>query len=953
MPKVVVLDDDAFSHLQEVFQSVPAGLGRREANILSSLQTSFAAAVPVPAASLSHGSASVLPNSTTMNTHTPGRVTLPQTRLNATPTIAPAHSVSARHVEATVPRFSPSRFDSSCLSRLERSLSLPPLEELAFAHIPDREHWTPIVLPPLIHTSAQPVPSPLFLSPIHSLCTLSPLTSPTLSSIGSPTLSPSSSPLHLSATLHNSHDYLLADTEFNSNGKRLLPEHEQAPPGKLTIRVPGRSQGKTRNGEAAAAGPEGGVGVGGGPRKAKKKCKKRGDVSHAVGHRDVGVVDCGDTQCPRCGDADEGTERVRYMDVDGETEVGDDEWLPEPEPQQGKKKKGKKQKATPKYTTKGKGPALDKDAGTLLGEMVASIFSPSKRAELDEFLDSLGPVIGSIDRIELQDKRTNLESTLCLLKKLEKNKKITSFWEMLALVQLVIHVETMREDADKKHDSKPGIELIGIQCGYSPSTFYRRVQDGTRLLSLCAASSPYILPIIAVTNMLPDLRNKNKSSTHTIQRLCEALRLIEHDQWGALVKRLRIPLHYISQRAPFLSTIDFVYNVPLPLGQEPRVEYVSFHGDTDNFFNRIPTNFPRLPPRSPDWQTPIPPWNIFIDPKDLVLPTVRHIKMPEDFVKSSCPVTENDNAEFTVRERKIAASADMAKDLDHFQRMINDPKRKPYIGTDTSILNGEILHITDKSGKFIADIFTLPPDIQQTLEDAIGLVQTAMPGQWYKDCSDRSDYRFFNCHWSFYTRNGERGHNAPKDAPHINNVQRQGSKVNFTQRIPYESKDIREKPREWAILADAFAAVFDYIRITLQRRFPDQYENLRIYCDALPMHTASPAYPFGGFVLNLHVATWAHQDHGDKDLCIVIPFGNFKGGELCLYEVGFKFDLRMGDILIFPSCDITHFNMDFSGKRGTLVLHSDRQGDNWVKEACGWSSYMTGYVSDVVLNSNP
>ena len=286
------------------------------------------------------------------------------------------------------------------------------------------------MLPPLIHTPAQPLPTPLFLSPVHSLSTLSPLTSPTLSPLSSPLLS--------SPTLH---DFPLADASFNSNGKRPLPEHEEAPLAKVTIRVPVLSQVRARNrAEAATAGAGGEVGGGGGgPGKAKGKCKKRGDASHAVGHRDVGLVDCGDAQCPRCGDADEGAERARYMDVDGETEVGDDEWLPEPEPEP---QQGKKRKPTPKYTTKGKGPVLDKDAGTLLGEMVASIFSPSKRVELDEFLEGLGPIVGSIDRIELQDKRTDLESTLCLLKKLEKNKKITSFWEMLALVQLVIHVET-------------------------------------------------------------------------------------------------------------------------------------------------------------------------------------------------------------------------------------------------------------------------------------------------------------------------------------------------------------------------------------------------------------------------------------------------------------------------------------------------------------------------------
>jgi hypothetical protein len=128
--------------------------------------------------------------------------------------------------------------------------------------------------------------------------------------------------------------------------------------------------------------------------------------------------------------------------------------------------------------------------------------------------------------------------------------------------------------------------------------------------------------------------------------------------------------------------------------------------------------------------------------------------------------------------------------------------------------------------------------------------------------------------------------------------------------------------------------------VQMQRRFRNEFDELSIYCDALPMKAACPSYPFGGFVLNLRVSTSAHRDHGDKKLCVVIPFGQFQGGQLCLYEIGLKFDLRLGDVLIFPSCDLTHFNMHFSGKRGTLVLHSDRQGDEWVSDRRGWSEYI-------------
>ncbi|KAJ7169086.1 hypothetical protein C8R43DRAFT_876548 [Mycena crocata] len=214
-----------------------------------------------------------------------------------------------------------------------------------------------------------------------------------------------------------------------------------------------------------------------------------------------------------------------------------------------------------------------------------------------------------------------------------------------------------------------------------------------------------------------------------------------------------------------------------------------------------------------------------------------------------------------------------------------------------------------------------------------------MPGEWKDDNSLRQLYSYLSCHYSWYARYGEKGDNAPENI-HPDHLERDhGGRVNFEQRIPHQTKEILENLQEYANLADAYTDVFDYLRM-IMRRFPDVYKELSIYCDVLPLNAACPCYPFGGFVLNLCVSTWAHRDHGDKRLCVVLPFGNFVGGQLCLYELGFKFDLKVGDCLIFPSCDITHFNMHFLGKRGTLVLHSDQQGDLWARNYRGWGAYI-------------
>jgi hypothetical protein len=43
-----------------------------------------------------------------------------------------------------------------------------------------------------------------------------------------------------------------------------------------------------------------------------------------------------------------------------------------------------------------------------------------------------------------------------------------------------------------------------------------------------------------------------------------------------------------------------------------------------------------------------------------------------------------------------------------------------------------------------------------------------------------------------------------------------------------------------------------------------------------------------------------------------------------------------GDVVLFPSTKISHFNINFEGQRASLVLHSDSSGDNGVKDRNNW-----------------
>lgn len=59
---------------------------------------------------------------------------------------------------------------------------------------------------------------------------------------------------------------------------------------------------------------------------------------------------------------------------------------------------------------------------------------------------------------------------------------------------------------------------------------------------------------------------------------------------------------------------------------------------------------------------------------------------------------------------------------------------------------------------------------------------------------------------------------------------------------------------------------------------------------------------------------------------------------MVLYEPGLVLDLKNGNFVVFSSNKITHFNLDFEGVRGSLVLHTDKALERWQKDFNGWKT---------------
>jgi hypothetical protein len=134
---------------------------------------------------------------------------------------------------------------------------------------------------------------------------------------------------------------------------------------------------------------------------------------------------------------------------------------------------------------------------------------------------------------------------------------------------------------------------------------------------------------------------------------------------------------------------------------------------------------------------------------------------------------------------------------------------------------------------------------------------------------------------------------------------------------------------------------------------PEMYSRLEAYITELPGNQHTPAYPFSGYVINVNVVTMAHRDGKDEIGCVLIVVGEHKGGELVLVEPGLVLELKNGDVLIFPSGRITHYNLHYEGTRASLVLHSDREGFGYAKDANGWKGNVYYLKVEVDQPSTP
>ncbi|KZT54497.1 hypothetical protein CALCODRAFT_418249, partial [Calocera cornea HHB12733] len=99
----------------------------------------------------------------------------------------------------------------------------------------------------------------------------------------------------------------------------------------------------------------------------------------------------------------------------------------------------------------------------------------------------------------------------------------------------------------------------------------------------------------------------------------------------------------------------------------------------------------------------------------------------------------------------------------------------------------------------------------------------------------------------------------------------------------------------------------------VQAKLPQEYHLLEALVQKVPLNTELPCYPFPSFVVNYYCCVEGHRDDQDPEggVCVLLVFGSFTGGQIVLHEPGIVLEVEAGDIVIFPSMRLTHFNLHF------------------------------------------
>ncbi|PPQ97260.1 hypothetical protein CVT26_000652 [Gymnopilus dilepis] len=301
----------------------------------------------------------------------------------------------------------------------------------------------------------------------------------------------------------------------------------------------------------------------------------------------------------------------------------------------------------------------------------------------------------------------------------------------------------------------------------------------------------------------------------------------------------------------------------------------------------------------------------------------------------------------TERERYLAGKAEEPSSLDDLRKKLQGQLAEgfkelgAYVNVTQDCANGTRIRVNDKNGDVIMFSF---PDLPEDKRGRLMLALKAIFPDEVKYTDSEKEGAGFSFparqfhFWNVYATHGSQYPDGVEPAVSLKNKASKKGKSNSSTCMPRASVEILQNSNRYRLLRECLADIFDWLRAVLKEALPEEFEIISGYADVLPADGFSPVYPFSGFVLNLNVCTKMHRDARDLRLCVVMALSdaNCKGGDICFKEPGIRLQMRCGDVVVFPSSQLTHFNRHFKGERASLVFHTDSNGQVWVESFNHW-----------------
>ncbi|OAX31168.1 hypothetical protein K503DRAFT_806306 [Rhizopogon vinicolor AM-OR11-026] len=587
-------------------------------------------------------------------------------------------------------------------------------------------------------------------------------------------------------------------------------------------------------------------------------------------------------------------------------------------------------------------------ADTMISTLAAAHLQSSYAIE--DWMSSISSSIRNFHEHEFSDH--SLASTVRRCQGFTQRGVGISFLSMLAYIQVSVGCQ-MKLLSDGGHGPRNLTQLYDTEVAPLPNppsarSFLSWNAIGRKFAAIAAGGSIYLLMVIAGL----ELRWHTSELVGRVPwELGKMLRQPDTSNTPELIRTRIIPLIAQLRRALPLSLHGLF---PPEFTNAQGIQASGSLDATDLFVSDVlfgtiqqyNFNFPERDPIS--WQLcndPVPGEETAGEMEVFVIETTFDRSAPSNKRRSGSD-DPSANIAWTDRERRKAEVGHVVEDVGELVKKLGEfytEGCKPldeYIRISNSILPNSALDIRNEDGTLMAFVCTgIPNHIRNCLLDNLiscfdgkdilkhrvrftrGGVED--PGEIGRDNEVTLEREPFQCaHLSWWNRYATSGQDAPESVHPHELISGEGSRVNYTQMLPYTSVDMVKHERLYKNLLRAYEELFAWIDETFKNHLPDEYEILAELVDLLPGQAGSPVHPFLSLVVNINVCTEGHRDAHDKDFCLVLALGCFEGGELVMFEQG--------------SSETMHFNLDFEGQRASFVLHTDKGMDQWKENRNMW-----------------